>query len=71
MTPVCDTVDDNLRLVLCEYCQGEGRHVFRVWDSSEYHAEEDMCPSCEGTCFVLVETEPVEFEDLDAMEPSQ
>jgi hypothetical protein len=51
--------------VLCEACGGEGRRFISryggndpdVWDAGP-------CPMCEGTCYVDVESEPADMEDV-------
>lgn len=60
------------RIVLCQDCGSEG--VLR-WDSyqrDEYgnvmeHTED--CRTCDGTGGEIVETSPIELDDLDAAAP--
>jgi hypothetical protein len=58
----------DMRLVLCEYCGSEGR----LYTSRYGGNDPDVwpigdCPVCEGTCFVIIETEPVELSDLETL----
>jgi hypothetical protein len=52
------------RIVLCEACGSEGR-IYRGW----YEDERDCgpCPYCDGTGGEVIETQPIDLEDLDAM----
>lgn len=54
----------NERIIPCEACQSEGR-ILR----GQYEDERDCgpCPYCEGTGGEIIETEPIEMEDLDAI----
>lgn len=71
-----DFVDDNLRLILCEACNSEGRTFKRV---SVYEhgcgfphddiADDGPCPHCEGSGYALVEVEPIGIEDLEVHHP--
>lgn len=49
------------RIVLCECCGSEGR-IYR----GRYEDERDcgQCPACKGTGYEVIETEPIELEDL-------
>lgn len=51
------------RIVPCDRCGSEGRLY-----SGQYEDERDCgeCPVCEGTGGEIIETEPIEMEDLDA-----
>ena len=51
------------RIVWCEWCGSEGR-IYR----GQYDDERDcgQCPACDGTGFEVIETQPIEMEDLDA-----
>lgn len=60
------------RIVLCEACGSEGR-IYRAalrrgppWDDGA-PCEDDCgpCPCCDGTGLAVIETEPIEMEDLD------
>ena len=50
------------RIVLCEACGSEGR-IYR----GQYEDERDCgpCPVCDGTGGEIIETQPIEMEDLD------
>ena len=53
-------------ITLCESCGSEGR-IYR----GLYEDERDCgpCPYCEGTGFAVVETEPIEEDDLELYAP--
>jgi hypothetical protein len=54
----------DVRIINCQSCGSEGRF---------YQGEIDLgpCPWCGGTCIEFVDVEPIEMEDLDAMEAPQ
>jgi hypothetical protein len=52
----------DFRLVTCECCQGEGRHL--TCDGGPYEEDHGECCVCEGTGRALVEVDPIEMEDL-------
>lgn len=63
----------NERVVLCEACGSEGCLNER-WEGCGCHHYtyppqdcDNRCPWCEGTGGALIETEPVDMEDLDIM----
>lgn len=52
------------RIVLCEACGSEG-HVYRAARGAPYETDCGECPCCEGTGLTVIETDPIEMEDLD------
>lgn len=58
----------NARVILCEACGSEGRIRWgsRQFDNYGNEMEHDEpCPYCEGTGGEIIETQPIEMEDLD------
>lgn len=53
------------RIVPCEYCHSEGRDLR---GNGPEPIDYGPCIVCEGSGGEIVETQPIEFEDLDAME---
>jgi hypothetical protein len=63
----------NERIVLCEACGSEG-HLYE-WTSAldtwgQPLQDISKCPWCEGTGGEIIETQPIELEDLDEMSGS-
>lgn len=56
----------NERIVQCAACNGEGRMFEPCCDWQHGPGEIDVgpCEECEGTGGQVIETEPVELEDL-------
>jgi hypothetical protein len=52
----------NERVVPCEACQSEGRIL--TSDGGPDETDHGACPHCEGTGGEIIETQPVELEDL-------
>ena len=52
----------NERIICCETCGGEGQIY-----GGEYEDERDCgpCEVCEGTGGEIIETQPIEMEDLE------
>lgn len=63
---------DSFRIVPCEACGSEGRIYLRCMTyepgcgHAHYHGERDdgECPVCEGTGSAVIQTEPVDMDDL-------
>ena len=55
----------NERIVLCETCQSEGR-ILRGAEPEP--TDNGPCPVCDGTGEEIIETQPVELDDLDQPE---
>lgn len=53
---------DNERIILCETCQSEGR-ILRGPESEP--TDYGPCPVCDGTGEEIIETQPIEIDDLD------
>ncbi len=51
------------RIILCEACSSEGR-VYRGHANDPNPRDEGPCPACEGTGGEIIETQPIELEDL-------
>jgi hypothetical protein len=56
---MCDT---DLRIVGCEYCSTEGKLYCGEFDEERCIGD---CPICEGTGGEIIETQPIDMEDLD------
>lgn len=57
---------DNERIVPCEACSTEGR-ILRGHPNDPNPEDCGPCLYCEGTGGEIIETEPIEMEDLDAL----
>ena len=58
------------RIVLCETCGSEGHlivHSARDWHTGAWMDETEPCPYCEGTGGEIIETQPIDMEDLDVI----
>lgn len=61
----------DLRIIPCEACGTEGRIIrYAVYHSSAHVGAPDEvdhgeCPDCEGTGGAIIETRPIEMEDLN------
>ncbi|MGY3609892.1 MULTISPECIES: hypothetical protein [unclassified Bradyrhizobium] len=60
----------NARVVLCEACGSEGRlftltHISR--EDGQWDGHSEPCPWCEGTGGEVIETQPIDMEDLEEM----
>jgi len=53
----------------CPTCHGEG-HLYSGHPNDPHPRYEGVCPTCEGAGQIEVETEPVDFDDLDALVPT-
>lgn len=66
-------MSDAARIVLCEACAGEGTEMVpRTWLESHGEWITDLvpdgpCPDCEGTGGEIIETEPIDLDDLRIM----
>jgi len=68
---------DDPRVIPCQHCGTEGRIYRRAWiyepgcGHAHHHGEEDCgeCPTCEGTCGEIIETEPITLEDMEEAFP--
>lgn len=63
---------DHIRVVGCEACGTEGRVLVGdvFWDRAiggfvPGERDEGPCPYCEGTGGEIIETQPIEMEDLE------
>lgn len=50
--------------VPCEECQREGR-VYRRNGNCPDELDCGLCSACEGSCYVMVPTEPMTFDDME------
>lgn len=55
------------RIVLCEACGSEGRILRAEYSTDPNPRDCGPCPYCEGTGGEIIETQPVDMDDLDAM----
>ena len=53
----------NARIVLCEACSSEGRLLTN--NGGPYDTDHGPCPCCSATGYAVIETEPVDLEDLE------
>lgn len=56
-------MDEDFRIKPCEHCQSEGRILrcgWYVWEEVDC----GECPVCEGTGMEMIETEPVEEQEI-------
>ena len=53
----------DLRTILCETCQSEGRILRSNGGPDDIDCGE--CPNCQGAGVVLIEVRPIALEDLD------
>lgn len=63
---------DDVRIVLCDHCCGEGCdfETVEVYEHGCGFSHRDTlpkgpCSACGGTCYVAIEVEPIELPDLD------
>lgn len=52
------------RIILCEHCGSEGR-IYSGHPNDPNPRDEGPCQVCHGTGSEIIETEPIEIEDLD------
>lgn len=73
-------MSENARIVLCEACGSEGyeRETVWVYEHGCGFAHEDVvlnynrpCSYCEGTGGEIIETEPIDEDDLDDWSPPE
>lgn len=57
----------NPRIVLCEACGSEGRVLRAEYSTDPNPRDCGPCPYCEGTGGEIIETQPIELDDLDEM----
>jgi DnaJ-class molecular chaperone len=55
----------NDRIVWCEACSSEGRIL--TSNGGPDDTDHGPCPHCEGTGSEVIETQPIEMEDLSLM----
>lgn len=63
---------NDCRVVACEACGTEGRLYVTNYDASQgCWGERDIgpCPYCDGTGGEIIETQPIEMEDLGEVAP--
>jgi hypothetical protein len=62
---------DSPRVVECPCCCGEGRlyEAYCDWQHGPGEIDIGPCEECEGTGGVVIETEMVTLEDLEAEQP--
>lgn len=67
---------NDTRIVLCQACGSEGRVYVTGYDHGSwnepphwYERDTGPCPYCEGTGGEIIETEPIEMEDLEIYSP--
>jgi hypothetical protein len=53
----------NLRIILCEACQSEGRIL--TSDGGPDDTDHGECPYCNGTGGEIIDTQPIGLDDLD------
>ena len=55
------------RIVLCEACGSEGRILRAEYSTDPNPRDCGPCPYCKGTGGEIIETQPIEMEDLEEM----
>lgn len=57
------TMTECTRIITCEHCGGEGR-LLRGHPNDPHPTDCGPCKACDGTGREVIETEPVEMDDL-------